>query len=318
MKIYRPKLCECGCKQEVSPGRRFIHGHNRRGKPVSMETANKIAMAVKIAMNRPEAKKKQSENQTALWADKKYRESQTKAIGKPSSRANRSKNQKKTNKRQDVKDKRSKATIENWKNIEVRKNRIQQLQAATNTPEIKLKRKQSTTKTWQDIAIREKRIQKMIEAQNRPEVKLKISNSDKKKWSDSEYKEKTLRAIGIGSHILPNKPETFIMNLLNDLYPNEWKYTGDFSFIIGGKNPDFVNINGQKKCIEHFGDYWHKDDDPQDRINLFKQYGWDCLVIWESELKNFKKLRRKIFDFAHAMLVKGGPINATKKIKISR
>jgi hypothetical protein len=87
------------------------------------------------------------------------------------------------------------------------------------------------------------------------------------------------------------------MELLEQLCPGEWKYVGDYSFLIGGKNPDFVNINGQKKCIEHYGTYWHKGDNPQDRIDLFKSYGWDCLVIWEHELNNFSTLRRKIFDF---------------------
>jgi hypothetical protein len=29
-----------------------------------------------------------------------------------------------------------------------------------------------------------------------------------------------------------------------------FKYTGNGSFIIGFKNPDFVNINGKKICLE--------------------------------------------------------------------
>lgn len=82
-----------------------------------------------------------------------------------------------------------------------------------------------------------------------------------------------------------------------DSWKNEWKFTGDFSFMINGKNPDFTNINGQKKLIELFGDYWHKDDNPQDRIDVFKPFGWDTLIIWERELKDIKQLKRKIFDF---------------------
>lgn len=126
------------------------------------------------------------------------------------------------------------------------------------------------------------------------ESKRKISIATIKLWNSLDYIEKQ----NISRQILPNKPEKKIMVLLDCLYPGEWKYTGDFSFLIGGKNPDFVNINGQKKCIEHYGTYWHKGDNPQDRIDLFKSYGWDCLVIWESELKDFKSLRRKIFNFS--------------------
>ena len=81
------------------------------------------------------------------------------------------------------------------------------------------------------------------------------------------------------------------------MYPNEWKYTGDFSFWINGKNPDFVNCNGQKKCIEVFGDYWHRNDNPQDRKDIFKEFGYDTLVIWERELKNYSELKFKIHRF---------------------
>ena len=38
------------------------------------------------------------------------------------------------------------------------------------------------------------------------------------------------------------------------------------------------------KLIELYGDYWHRGQDPQDRIDLFKDAGYECLVIWEHEL----------------------------------
>ena len=101
-----------------------------------------------------------------------------------------------------------------------------------------------------------------------------------------------------GLNTKPNKPETMILNLLEDLYPNEWKFTGDFSFMIAGKSPDFTNINGQKKLIELFGDYWHEGQNPQDRINVFKPFGYDTLVIWQSELKDINKVKDRIIEFS--------------------
>ena len=71
---------------------------------------------------------------------------------------------------------------------------------------------------------------------------------------------------------------------LQKFFPNEWKYVGNGEFMIGGKCPDFVNMNGRKQLIELFGNYWHKDDNSQDRINYFKQYGFNTLIIWENEL----------------------------------
>lgn len=126
---------------------------------------------------------------------------------------------------------------------------------------------------------------------------MKFTETHKQKikdlWKNPTYVNNMLKKLAIR----PNKSETIILNLLNDLYPNEWKYTGDFSFMINGKNPDFTNCNGKKKLIELFGDYWHKGEDPQDRINIFKKFGYDTLVIWESELKDINKVKNKIIKF---------------------
>ena len=100
-------------------------------------------------------------------------------------------------------------------------------------------------------------------------------------------------------HLKPNKPEAQLNKILQKLRPNEYKYVGDFSFILGGKSPDFMNINGKKKLIELFGDYWHKDDDPQERIDFFKQYGFDTLIVWEKELKDNKNLLVKLGSFVN-------------------
>ena len=82
----------------------------------------------------------------------------------------------------------------------------------------------------------------------------------------------------------PNKKEQYLQWLLYELFPKEYKFVGDGSVIIGGHCPDFININGQKKLIEFYGDYWHKGDDEGNRIFQFKLFGFDTLVIWEHEL----------------------------------
>ena len=73
---------------------------------------------------------------------------------------------------------------------------------------------------------------------------------------------------------------------------------GDFQYFIGGRNPDFANINGQKKLIEVYGDYWHENDDPQDRIDHFKQYGFKTLIVWESDFLNDRSwVKESLMDF---------------------
>ncbi len=97
----------------------------------------------------------------------------------------------------------------------------------------------------------------------------------------------------------PNKLEIFMNELLQDMFPNEWKFVGDFDTFIGGKCPDFINVNGRKQIIEVFGNYWHKKEDIKTRTDHFKQYGFDTLVIWENDInKNLSKVKSKLVSYS--------------------
>ncbi len=112
-------------------------------------------------------------------------------------------------------------------------------------------------------------------------------------WQRPEYVRNQMRAKGCR----PNKAEILLQHILDKYSPNEWKYVGDGELIIGGKCPDFVNIDGQKALIELFGDYWHQGENPQIKIDHYKQYGFECLVIWENELSDKEALMQKVRHF---------------------
>jgi hypothetical protein len=118
-------------------------------------------------------------------------------------------------------------------------------------------------------------------------------------WANYTDEERNARVLSWAEsqHMQPNKPESGLFGIVDNLYPANYKYTGGGDVVIAGKIPDFININGQKKIIELFGDYWHKDQNPQDRINIFKPYGYDTLVVWEHELKDVEKLKCRIIEF---------------------
>ena len=59
----------------------------------------------------------------------------------------------------------------------------------------------------------------------------------------------------------------------------------------------FEDFHGQKKIIELFGDYWHKDEDPSKRINIFAKYGYSTLVVWEKELADSNSLIERLREF---------------------
>jgi transposase-like protein/very-short-patch-repair endonuclease len=119
-------------------------------------------------------------------------------------------------------------------------------------------------------------------------------------WSD-DYKNKRVRLLLAGLHRTPNKPEIIIKNLLDFLFPNEYKYVGNKKFFIENFNPDFINCNGQKKIIELFGDYWHNKEEMKERdvrrLETYSKYGYNTLIIWENELKDLNNVSIKVKNF---------------------
>jgi len=87
-----------------------------------------------------------------------------------------------------------------------------------------------------------------------------------------------------------NKLELKLGSLISIACPREYKYTGNGKVIINGLCPDYTNRNGKKKVIEVFGDYWHNGENPQIKIDKYSEFGFDCLVIWEHELKEKSEL----------------------------
>ena len=89
------------------------------------------------------------------------------------------------------------------------------------------------------------------------------------------------------------KPEEKFIKICNK-YNLPYIYVGNSSFWIERVNPDFVNCNGKKICVEIFGDYWHnlpnKKKKDEENLNTLKKYGWERIVIWESEINKFPEI----------------------------
>ncbi len=95
----------------------------------------------------------------------------------------------------------------------------------------------------------------------------------------------------------PNKPEKIILDIIGD----RGQYSGNGTFWLkfkngNNKNPDF-KIHGKNKVIEHYGEYWHRNDLAEDIVKLYNKIGYECLVIWEYELKDLSCIKYKINSF---------------------
>lgn len=151
-------------------------------------------------------------------------------------------------------------------------------------------------------------------------VSLKTGVTQKQKYLDPEYREMMIKKTLFACDKKPNKSEIRLDDLFQKYYPNEWKFVGDGQIWIAGKCPDFINVNGQKKIVEFYGDYWHasplkyKENDvifrfgknylvkdiwerDRSRLEIFKKYGFSCLVIWQHELKDKNLVIKKIKNF---------------------
>ena len=69
-------------------------------------------------------------------------------------------------------------------------------------------------------------------------------------------------------------------------YNLPYRYTGNGSFLIGYKNPDFVNTNGDKICIEVANHFHHQGNWAEKRIEHFAKWGWKCLIFWSKRNKS--------------------------------
>lgn len=150
------------------------------------------------------------------------------------------------------------------------------------------------------IETKEKRSKSLKKYWSYQDNKEKQREKQKLVWSQNpDFYKKMIRTV----NLKPNKPELILINLFKKL-DLDYKYVGDFSLWVDGKNPDFIN-NKTNKIIEHFGSYWHdekvtkisNDKHCSDRINHFEKNGYRCLIIWEHELKNIEKTTEKILEF---------------------
>ena len=141
-----------------------------------------------------------------------------------------------------------------------------------------------------------------------PEIRKKNRQSQLMRLEDPEVLSTYMGNIALATvsprqYKRPNKCEVKLTDLLNNLYPNEWRFTGNGDVWIGNLNPDFVSNNGKKLVIELLGTYWHNrrglpyHNSELGRIMYFNSYGYKTLIIWEGELNDIPNLATKISQF---------------------
>jgi len=115
-----------------------------------------------------------------------------------------------------------------------------------------------------------------------PRMRAYLSRMAKQRVKDPEYMRKIL------SSRRPTDIEQAIIDII-ERYGLPYRYTGNGTFQLGGKYPDFVNTNGQKVAVDIFGDHWHSPGEIPERQAIFAEYGWKLIVIWGHEIKDLSE-----------------------------
>lgn len=253
-------------------------GLANRGRHRSEETRQKISAALKGHSTSPELCKIRSKNAKRFWEN-------------PARRIRHGQLMSQILKGRRPSDNTIAASVAYWKGRKHSKESVERMAKTMrficNTPEMRARRAEIAKKLWANPDFGGHG------ALKRPEVRAKIAQAQRRCWQNPEYVDRVRKQ----RRMQPNRAERHLGSILGLICPGEYRFVGDLAFMLGGRNPDFMNINGQKKLIELFGNYWHKGEDPQPRIDHFRAFGFDTLVIWESELKDESKLRERILQW---------------------
>ena len=141
----------------------------------------------------------------------------------------------------------------------------------------------------------------LLKSSHSPEARKKASNSgsssislgNKRYWaslSQEEYEDR-IQGLKIGQlHRTSSSgsitwPEVFFGFWLEMFFMDTWKYNGTGVNLvnIGGRRPDFIS-KVSKSVIEVFGDYWHQYDDEESIVSFYKDLGYSCSIVWESDI----------------------------------
>ncbi len=200
--------------------------------------------------------------------------------------------------------------LNNNLSIETREKRRQSMLANYTDPEFKQKMLDAHRKPESRKKAQKSIVQFFSENEVSAETKEKHVVATKKRFDNPEILKAHLEKMRASQTRKPNKAELKLLQLIKD-NKLPYEYVGDGKLIIGGYNPDYCNNNGQKKLIEMFGQYWHSPakirawyETEQGRIEQFKSLGFDCLVIWENELRNQSKLLAKIKEWNDRTTIK--------------
>lgn len=156
------------------------------------------------------------------------------------------------------------------------------------------------------------------------QVKKMYKNNPKKLIAMKKKVSKKIKALLLnenyclnmqkGLHVSPNSYERKV----NKYSPQFVQFVGDRKYKVVFKDgsvkfPDFIvtPIDQTHKVIEVASVYWHTKDEMDIIIKKYNEIGYDCLVLWDTDLQNLSDLWQKILHFCGVLEIKLKKVNST-------
>jgi len=244
--------------------------------PITTEHAEKLHEGIRKKWQNPKFRRKMSQVTRKLWRNSEFREKILTAM-----------------QGEDRKKKIGEASKRHWQQVEYREKvlktrherkhlrkktdpeiaRCNGRKMRCHTQEAKNKISEASRQHWQDQRYRERVLSSL---------RMTTSKGGKAAWSE-ENREKTLRAILKGLFKRPTSYEERFIELCKK-HNLSFKYVGDGSFLIAGRNPDFMECNGKKILVETYDSFWHPKNYQEKRASLFAKYGFKTIFLSEGDL----------------------------------
>jgi G:T-mismatch repair DNA endonuclease (very short patch repair protein) len=138
---------------------------------------------------------------------------------------------------------------------------------------------------------------RMVPPSKRDDVRKKISEAQKRNFALIPKGELSRRGKEMRAKARFLKPTSIERRISEacERFGFHLRYVGNGKLWLNHNgrllNPDFIEMNGKMKIVEAFGDYWHRDGNPdvyaaeKKRVSAYRDLGYDTLVLWESEMK---------------------------------
>ncbi len=150
------------------------------------------------------------------------------------------------------------------------------VELAWREPSLREQARQRSLLRWSDPLFHDAVKLKLGAEARTPERRRQQREIGCRNWENPEYRKRVCKRRAMST------PEIRFASLVQE-HNLPYRFVGNGDLWLGRRNPDFVHLS-EPRLIEIWGDYYHKGQNPEDRVAYFEKYGYSTLVIWASEL----------------------------------